>query len=296
MQRRWRLEHPLDLDLTLGPLRHGFDPTIRLSSRVALRATRTPDGPASERIDVVPGEVRVEAWGPGAEWLLERAPFLLGLRDDATAFAPVDPTIRDLHRRLGGLRIGRSDAVVEALVPTILEQKVTGKAAKQSYRRLVRMYSEPAPGPLRLHLPPSPEGLAQVPYYELHRLGVERRRARTVSYACSYARRLEETGALPLDEAYARLRALPGVGAWTAALVAHIALGDPDAVVLDDFHLPHLVAWVLAGEPRASDARMIELLEPYVGQRGRVIRLIEASGRQAPAFGPRRRIVPLAQI
>jgi hypothetical protein len=54
-----------------------------------------------------------------------------------------------------------------------------------------------------------------------------------------------------------------------------------------DFHLPNLVAWALAGEPRADDVRMLELLEPYRGQRGRVQRLLEASGMQAPRYGPR---------
>ena len=53
-----------------------------------------------------------------------------------------------------------------------------------------------------------------------------------------------------------------------------------------DFHLPNLVAWALAGEPRADDARMLELLEPYRGQRARVIRLLELSGIRAPRYGP----------
>jgi hypothetical protein len=47
------------------------------------------------------------------------------------------------------------------------------------------------------------------------------------------------------------------------------------------------VAWALAGEPRGTDERMLELLEPYRGQRGRVVRLLEASGIRAPAYGPR---------
>jgi 3-methyladenine DNA glycosylase/8-oxoguanine DNA glycosylase len=80
---------------------------------------------------------------------------------------------------------------------------------------------------------------------------------------------------------------LPGVGPWTAAEVALRALGDTDAVSVGDFHIPNMVAWALAREPRATDARMLELLEPYRGQRGRVIRLLEAAGVAAPRFGPR---------
>ena len=87
--------------------------------------------------------------------------------------------------------------------------------------------------------------------------------------------------------AYAALRAIPGIGPWTAAEVGARAFGDPDAVSVGDFHLPSLVAWALAGEARATDERMLELLEPYRGQRGRVIRLLEASGLRAPRYGPR---------
>jgi hypothetical protein len=38
---------------------------------------------------------------------------------------------------------------------------------------------------------------------------------------------------------------------------------------------------------RGTDERTLELLEPYRGQRGRVIRLLELAGFKAPRFGPR---------
>ena len=67
-------------------------------------------------------------------------------------------------------------------------------------------------------------------------------------------------------------------------------------VSVGDFHIPHLVSWNLAGEPRADDARMLELLHPYRGQRGRVIRLLEAGGRRPPRFGPRLELRSIARI
>lgn len=91
-------------------------------------------------------------------------------------------------------------------------------------------------------------------------------------------------------DARRRLCVLPGLGPWTAAQVAVVALGDPDAVSVGDYNFPNLVSWALAGEPRGDDARMLELLEPYRGHRGRVIRLIVA-GRLGP-----RRIVPRAAL
>jgi hypothetical protein len=58
-------------------------------------------------------------------------------------------------------------------------------------------------------------------------------------------------------------------------------------VPLGDYHIPNAVTWALAGEPRGDDARMLELLEPYTGQRGRVIRLLMSGGRGAPRYGPK---------
>jgi 3-methyladenine DNA glycosylase/8-oxoguanine DNA glycosylase len=80
---------------------------------------------------------------------------------------------------------------------------------------------------------------------------------------------------------------MPGVGPWTSAEVARLALGDPDAVSVGDYHLPNIVAWALAGEERATDERMLELLAPYRGQRARVQVLLEASHISPPAYGPR---------
>ncbi len=291
--RRIRFGGPLDLGLTVGPLRRGpDDPTTRVRGSLAWRATRTPAGPGTERIERVADGALVTAWGPGAEWLLETVPDLLGADDDPASFRPAHPRLRQLAVRLAGLRIGRSAAVLEALIPAILEQKVTGAQARRGFRGLVAAYGEGAPGPVPpdgqpLRLPPSPEALARLPYHAYHPFGIERRRAETIGRVASVAGRLEAVVELPLNAAYARLRAIAGIGPWTAAEVAQRALGDQDAVSVGDFHLPNLVAWALAGEPRGTDERMLELLEPYRGQRGRVIRLLEASGIRAPSYGPR---------
>jgi len=290
-RRLIRTTAPIHLGLTLGPInRSPLDPTSRFDARGFWRATRTPDGPGTERVAATRDGITIYAWGPGASWLLEAAPALLGLDDDPSRFEPKHAIVRDLHRRHPGLRIGRTSAVMEALVPSIIEQKVTGKEAFRSYAGLVRRYGEPAPGPAGLLLAPSPERLAGIPSYDLHPLGIERRRAETLHRACAAADKMEETIAMSTPDAHRRLRVIPGVGVWTAAEVARVALGDPDAVSVGDYHLKHLVAWVLAGEPRATDERMLELLEPYRGQRARVVRLIEASGLGAPRYGPRRPI------
>ena len=296
-RRTIRIPFPLDLRLTLGPLRRGrSDPTVRFAPEGFWRATRTPEGPATMLLAQSGGHVDVEAWGRGAEWALEVAADLIGGRDDPSGFAPEDPLLRELHRTHPGMRIGRSGAVVEALVPTILEQKVTGGEAKRSYARLMRALGEPAPGPDGLIVPPAPEVLAGTPSYAYHRFGIERRRAETIRRACDRASRLEEAAGMSPDDAARRLSAIPGVGPWSAAEVCRIAIGDADAVPVGDFHLPGMVGWALAGEERADDARMLELLEPYRGHRARVLRLLEVAGPSPPRRAPKRVIRSIEAI
>jgi 3-methyladenine DNA glycosylase/8-oxoguanine DNA glycosylase len=237
----------------------------------------------------------VHAWGPGAGWAIQGAPAVVGARDLLHDFDPPTGMIRELHRRIPGLRIARSGAVFEALLPTVIEQKVTGHEARRSYRDLVRRYGEAAPGPGGLLLPPSAETLAGLPYYALHPLGIERRRAAALLMAARHAAWVESAGRTSPDpagfeQADRILRMLPGIGPWTAAEVSMVALGNPDAVSVGDYHLPHMVSWALAGEPRGTDERMVELLEPYGGHRGRVLRLLAAAGLGAPRFGPRAKL------
>jgi 3-methyladenine DNA glycosylase/8-oxoguanine DNA glycosylase len=288
---------PVDLRLTLGPLRRGRgDPTTLIDrSGGWWRATRTPQGPATARYRAEGATVRVAAWGPGAEWCLDAAPELLGARDTLDGFHPTG-LIGELHRRLPGLRISRSQAVFEALLPSILEQKVTGLEARNAFRAIVRAWGEPAPGPLDLLLQPAPAALTVTPYWEFHPLGVERKRTTAILMAASRARRVEETLAMPAAEAHRRLQALPGVGPWTSAEVAIVALGDTDAVSVGDFHLPHLVSYALAGEPRGTDERMLELLAPWPGHRGRVVRLLVQSGMYPPRRGPRMAVRSFTRI
>jgi endonuclease III len=284
---RIELRAPLDLVATLGPLVHGrADRTTRLAPDEAALAFRTPDGPAALLLRLEhPGVVTARAWGSGAEHAIASAAELVGEEDRPELFDPQHAVLADLVRRHPGLRLPRTRRVLHALVPTILEQKVTGTEAYRSYGSLLRRYGEPAPGPLALVLPPSPAALAALPYHAFHPLGVERRRADVIRRAAARANALES--AATVAEAGRRLGSLPGIGQWTVAEVLRVAFGDPDAVSVGDFHVPNMVAWALAGEPRAGDARMLELLEPYRGQRGRVQRLLELGRIVAPRRGPR---------
>jgi 3-methyladenine DNA glycosylase/8-oxoguanine DNA glycosylase len=289
------LDGPVDLGLTVGVLRRGaYDPTMAFDPEGVWRATRTSDGPATVNLTARGTTVVARAWGPGASSSLEAVPDLIGARDDPAAFVSHHPVVHDMHRRLRGLRLCRTGGVVEAMVPSIIEQKVTGREAFKSYWALVRTFGERAPGPAGLMVPPAPHVLAELPYWAYHPLGIERRRADIVRRVCQRAARMEEATSMTMPDAYKRLRAIQGIGPWTAAEVARNALGDPDAVSVGDYHLKNVVAWVLAGEPRATDERMLELLEPYKGQRTRAIRLIEACPGP-PRFGPRVKLRNIAR-
>jgi 3-methyladenine DNA glycosylase/8-oxoguanine DNA glycosylase len=301
LERRFVPSVPVDLRMTLAIHRRGpGDPTIRFPrDGTAWRASLTPDGPATIRMLPSGAEIRAQAWGPGAAWAIDQAPELVGADDDPGDFADRvaaagHPLLRTLLPRYRGIRIGRTRRVMEALVPAIIEQKVTGFEARAAFVALVSRHGEPAPGPwdaggrpARLRVAPAAAVLAALPGYAYHPLGLERRRADAIRFAALRAARVEECASLPPVDAYARLRALPLVGPWTAAEVGLRALGDADAVSVGDFHLAHAVCWALAGEPRGTDERMLELLAPYAGHRARAIRLIEAAGIQAPRRGPR---------
>jgi 3-methyladenine DNA glycosylase/8-oxoguanine DNA glycosylase len=284
------LDGPLDLPGSLGPLVRGHgDRTIRIARDRAWWTTRTPDGVATVGIRAAgPGRLHGEAWGPGANAAVARLPRLFS-RGTYELGDTSDERISTLARRRPGLRVLRTAAVLESLIPAILEQKVTGTEAHRTWHALVRRYGEPAPGPadLGLLVLPAPATLAGLPYWAYHPLGLERRRAELIRAISRDAAGFEALADAPLETAYARLRSIPGIGPWTAAEVGVRALGDIDAVSVGDFHLPHLVALALAGEPRATDARMLELLEPYRGRRALVVRLLETSGMRAPRYGPR---------
>lgn len=294
-RRTIRVPFAVELGPSLAPLRVGrHDPGMRLSSRAVVRASRTPEGPVTVKAEHTGDTIVVDAWGDGSQWALEHAPGLLGCLDDRHGFDPPDGTVRRIQRDAPGLRMPRTDGVLEALIPAVLAQKVTGFEARRSYHQLVEGWGTPAPGPGGLLLQPLADQIAQLGYYELHVIGVERRRADILKRACAHASRLEEVGATTSAALRERLESIVGVGAWTSAEVARRTLGDPDAVSVGDFHMKNIVCWALAGEARGSDARMLELLEPYAGHRGRVCRLLEAAHLHEPRRGAKRRIEPFA--
>jgi 3-methyladenine DNA glycosylase/8-oxoguanine DNA glycosylase len=290
LSRTWTPAWPLDLGLVLGPLRRGpGDPTFRATPDGAVwRACRTPAGPGTLRVTLRAGVVRGDAWGPGAQWLLEQLPELLGAADDPDAFAPRHRLVALTRHRRPGLRLTRTGLVLESLIPSVLEQKVTADEAYRAWRLLVRKYGEPAPGPApeRMCVMPAPRTWALIPSWEWHRAGVDNKRASTILRAVRVAARLEEAAGFDPPRAQARLELVSGIGPWTSAEVVQRSHGAADSVTVGDLHLPGIVGYALAGDRDADDSVMLSLLEPYAGQRHRAARLILLSGRTPPRRTP----------
>ena len=291
--REWRPAWPCDADQVLRPQRRGAgDPTHRTDDAGRTwRAMRTPVGAATLCIQPRPrdGVVLGRAWGPGAAWALDRMPALLGAEDDPSGFEAHHPAVAHGLRLRPHWRLGRTGLVMESLVPSILEQKVTGKQAFGSFRQLVTRHGEPAPGPvaaLRLFVQPTAAAIARIPSWEWLQLGVDHARSRAVVTACRVAESLERVADLPAEEADRRLRSLPGIGVWTSAEVRQRALGDPDAVSFGDYHLANWVGWALLGHD-ITDEEMAGLLERYRPHRGRAAAMACAGGATRPRRGPR---------
>jgi 3-methyladenine DNA glycosylase/8-oxoguanine DNA glycosylase len=271
----------LDLRRTLTPL-HGW-----FADDGWWLTARAPDGPGTIRIRRTHEQVVGEAWGRGANWLLESLGALSGLDDDPTAFVTDHPLVGDLHRRNPGSRFGRTGLVFDALVAAIVGQKVTGSEASSAMRGLRHAFGAAAPGPSHgLLLPPDPERMAAAPYWAYHELHLEKRRADLLRRVASDYGAIEAASGQPPASAAQVLERHSGVGPWTVAKTLVVSHGDPDQVEVGDFHAKHIVVHHLTGRPRGTDEEMLELLEPFRPQRGRVVRLLHTLGHE-PKFGPR---------
>jgi len=139
-----------------------------------------------------------------------------------------------------GLRVPGALDGFELAVRAILGQQITVAAARTLAQRLVDKFGEPiaTPWPELTRLFPSPPVLALATGDELGQLGIVRQRqAAIVGLAKAVSSGLQLHGGADVHATVAALKALPGIGEWTAQYIAMRALRWPDAFPAGDVAL-----------------------------------------------------------
>jgi len=200
--------------------------------------------------------------------LLTRVRRMFDLDSDPAAIAEhlgSDPHLADLIARYPGLRLPMAFDPFEQAVRAIIGQQVTVKAAVTIAGRLVERLGEPLAqasedGPLRLF--PTPMAIAESPLEGIGMPGKRVQCLRRFAQAVSSGE-LElhiDDGVESLIE---HLRALPGIGPWTAEYIALRAFGEPDAFPNSDLGLLKAPLWGETGIDARTLAARAEAWRPW---------------------------------
>jgi DNA-3-methyladenine glycosylase II len=197
---------------------------------------------------------------------------LLALDGDPTAFkgsVGKHPKLAPLVQRRPGLRLGRTASIFEAVTWAILGQQVNLAFATQLRRDVIRLAGTRHNSGMMAH--PSPEQLACIEPAQLTALKLSRSKA---DYLLGAARAVAE-GRLDLDalptlapeEAYESLRALRGIGPWTAYYILLRGAGLPDVAPIGDSGLATALQRLFALDERPTPPEQIALMEQFAPHR-----------------------------
>lgn len=302
---QWPIPGPLEIESNTWATRTGkADPTGFIRDGRIWRASRHASGPATLAVWRAGSTLCAEAWGAAAEEALAGVPALVGLTDDPSGFdSSHHPVVHEVARARPGIRLGRTGDLFDIGVRSVLGQKVTGLQAKRSFQALVRRCNERAPLAVvsrrPLFLPPTPEAVLQaLAGHGATTLGIDITRTAALRELALVAHHLPALAQGNPSDARAFLQQIPGIGEWTANEMTLVAMADPDAVSVGDYHLKNVVAFALTGRPRGTDEEMVALLEPFRPHRARAMQMIALSGLRPPKYGPRMNVpthVPVAR-
>lgn len=212
----------------------------RVEGRVLTKAINTGGKAALLRIDLSDKEAASVSLDAGDRKTAEAyATRLLALDGDPTAFKKAfgkHPQLADLVKKRPHLRLGRTASIFEALTWAILGQQITVSFATQLRRDVIQLAGTKHKSGMIAH--PTPAQLAAIEPAQLTPLKLSRSKA---DYLLGAARAVA-TGALDLDalptlspaDAFERLRALRGIGPWTAYYVLLRGAGLPDVAPIGD--------------------------------------------------------------
>ena len=175
-----------------------------------------------------------------------------------------DPVLAPLVTARPGLRVPGAWDGFELAVRAILGQQITVSAATLLAGKLVAGYGEPLPlldqEPGLTHVFPAPAQVAAADLATIGMPGARRAALRSLA-AAVVADPLLLGPRRSLDETIAQLRALPGVGEWTAQYIAMRELREPDAFPAADIGL--LRAMAGRGGVRPSPAALLRHAEQW---------------------------------
>ena len=233
--------------------------------------TVTEDGYArTVQLDGVTGTVRVRL-GEGAALkatvrfprlsslpaIIARLRRVFDLAADPTTIAAhlaQDPVLAPLVARRPGLRVPGAWDGFELAIRAVLGQQISVAAAASLAGRLVAAHGVPlaVPDGALTHVFPMPEALAGA---DLTALGMPRSRAAALSAVAAAALADPHLfdATLGLEDAIGRLRAIRGVGEWTAQYIALRQLREPDAFPAADLGLLRAMARQDGRRPSSSE-------------------------------------------
>jgi DNA-3-methyladenine glycosylase II len=245
------------------------DVTRRYHGGVLDLALQTAVGPAQMRVWQRPdGDLGARVRAPDTAAALDGLRFTLATDVDHTPFlraAASDALLQRAVRRRPGLRPARLGTVTHALVRAVCGQLITAREAVQIERRLLRAICAPA-GDLRL--PPEASDLARLSAAGAERSGLSPRRAAAL-VRVSRTLDLERLRGVPAQSAVNRLCAEPGLGPWSAGVIAAKGLGSYAHGPVGDLGLIKLCAALLHRPADMADtARLLAGYGEWAGLAG----------------------------
>jgi DNA-3-methyladenine glycosylase II len=260
------------------PTRNGLDGMMRRRGSALERLLHDGELPVLVRVaQPAPDLVLLAAWAPtqaAARYGIERMRFALGVDEDLRPFLREfarDPLIGASLRRRPWLRVARRPEPFEALAWAICEQLIEYERAAAIQRRLLAALGRRWPrdegrggAPRDL---PAVAVLAGTAPARLQSFDLAAGRALAlVRAAREVARGRIDLRAAEHERAWRRLRAIPGIGAWTVEMLALRGQGRHDQLPAGDLGLLKLVGRLLSGgDPRAvaEERQVRELFAPY---------------------------------
>ena len=272
---------------TLRFIRMGrMDPSVRLEKAKLCLARWYRTGAATVELIDRGDKISVRVWGEAADEAMAKVPELLGLHDTPVrdfGHAKLNRMLRPVLE----LRLSRAPYLSHTLPTHILQQKIAWRDAALIWRRLVSKHGASAPGPHGLKMPLSFEQLRHTPRAEYIAAGLSPSRIPLLREIGRLGHRIDTWYEESIEGYAKKVQTLPQMGPWTTFHALGLSMGEPDVVVTGDYALPHTVAFALIGKPRSNDQEMLQLLEPFSGNRWRLVRLIWALNIVAPRRGPR---------